>query len=621
MRTGARRVESGNQYNHLFPSSEGENIRIKKRAELEDTVALMKRVIRETLSDTRKVANLLRSGNKKQTLANIWNFCFKHLQYRRDEENIEQVRRPARTWRDRKQGVDCDCMTVFIGSIMLNLGIPFVIRLSKNSERATGFEHVYPVAIINQDEVIMDCVVHQFNFEAPYLQIKNIDMELQYLNGFDEDDFDDFEEVDGFDGYNDDDFDDYDDLEGLDGKAKRQEKKAARKAKREEKGPLKERIKKGIQKTLHVVNKLNPATALLRAGVLVSLKTNLMHVAGRLRYTYWTDEQARANNVDMAKFQKLKKIREKIEKVFFGAGGKPANMKKAILTGRGNRDKAVSLNGLGYVPMYDESNVRSIVGSEMYLDEFDSVQHPSGINGLGSITAGAAVAAASGIIGTIAGLIKKLSGIFKKGSKQEQQDIIAENSAETIGEKTDKYSTEEIGDYLDAAKGALAPDPTTAAASSPLPTAALAPPDDDEPMTTDVAVTAKPSTSATNQVDLTELDETQVTARAAAEVGKSTGTTTDSDKKGVWQWIKDHPITSVGIAAAVIGGTVLAVRAYRKSKSKSKTVNGLDGLDGLDGTKRRRKTTKRTTTTKRKSPQKRRTTAKHRTGVRKVRLL
>lgn len=621
MRTGARRIESGNQYNHLFPLPEGENIRIKKRAELEDTVALMKRVIRETLSDTRKVANLLRSGNEKQTAANIWNFCFKHLQYRRDEENIEQVRRPSRTWRDRKQGVDCDCMTVFIGSILLNLGIPFVIRLSRNSMSATGFEHVYPVAIINQDEVIMDCVVHQFNFQAPYLEIKDIDMELQYLNGFDDDDFDDYEEVDGFDGYDEDDFDDYDDLEGLDGKAKRQAKKAARKAKRAEKGPLKERIKKGIQKTLHVVNKLNPATALLRAGVLVSLKTNLMKVASKLRYTYWTDEQARANNVDMDKFQKLKKIREKIEKVFFGAGGKPANMKKAILTGRGNRDKAVTVNGLGYLPIYDDSNIQSIVGSEMYSDEFDSVQHPSGINGLGSITAGAAVAAASGIIGTIAGLIKKLSGIFKKGSKQEQQDILMDNTEGTVGEKSDKYSTEEISDYLDAAKGALAPDPTSAAASSPMPTAVLAPTDDEESASMEVAVTPKQAVATTDQVDLTELDENQITARSAAESAKST-TTGDTAKKGVWEWIKTHPVTSIGIAVAVVGGTVLAVRAYRKSKGnagKSRAVNGLDGLDGLDGTRRKR-STKRSTTTKRKTT-KRKKTGANRRPVRKVRLL
>lgn len=610
MRTGARRIEGGNQFNHLFLSPQGQNVRIKKRADLEDTVALMKRVIRETLTDTSKVANLLRLGNTKQTLANVWNFCFKHLQYRRDEENIEQVRRPVRTWRDRKQGVDCDCMTVFIGSILLNLGIPFVIRLSRNSMSATGFEHVYPVAITNQGKVIMDCVVHQFNFEAPYLEIKDINMELQYLNGFEDDDFDD--EVDGFDGY-DDEFDEYDDLEGLDGKQKRQEKKAARKAKRAEKGPLKERIKKGIQKTLHVVNKLNPATALLRAGVLVSLKTNLFNVAGRLRYTYWTDEQAQKNNVDMPKFQKLKQIRQKIEKVFFGAGGKPENMKKAILTGRGNRNKAVSVNGLGYVPIYDDSNLRSIIGSDMYSDEFDSVKHPSGINGLGSISAGAAVAAASGIIGTIAGLIKKLSGIFKKGSPQEQQDILAENTAGTIGEKNDSYSKEEIGDYLDAAKGALAPESATSSSS-----AASFTEDDTLPVptTTAVAVPTKQEVT-TEQVDLTELDDNQVVAKSATD----SGSTPKSTPGGMWKWIQEHPMTTVGIAAAVIGGTVLAIRAYRKSKGKtgqSKTVNGLDGLDGV---RRKKRPTSRTTTTKRKTTKRKKSGVKRHTGVRKVKLL
>ncbi len=608
MRTGARRIESGNQFNHLFLSPQGQNVRIKKRADLEDTVALMKRVIRETLTDTGKVANLLRLGNTKQTLANVWNFCFKHLQYRRDEENIEQVRRPARTWRDRKQGVDCDCMTVFIGSILLNLGIPFVIRLSRNSLEATGFEHVYPVAITNQGKVIMDCVVHQFNFQAPYLEIKDINMELQYLNGFDEDD--DFDnEVDGFDGY-DDEFDEYDDLEGLDGKQKRQEKKAARKAKRAEKGPLKERIKKGIQKTLHVVNKLNPATALLRAGVLVSLKTNLFNVAGKLRYTYWTDEQAQKNNVDMPKFQKLKKIREKIEKVFFGAGGKPENMKKAILTGRGNRNKAVSVNGLGYVPIYDDSNLRSIIGSDMYSDEFDSVKHPSGINGLGSISAGAAVAAASGIIGTIAGLIKKLSGIFKKGSPQEQQDILAENTQKTIGEKSDSYSQEEIGDYLDAAKGALAPASTSASGSA----ASFA---DDETSSSPATTLPAKQEVTTEQVDLTELDDSQVVAKSATD-GSSTPKSTSG---GMWKWIQEHPMTTVGIAAAVIGGTVLAIRAYRKSKGKTGTSKAVNGLDGLDGIRRKKRPTSRTTTIKRKTTKRKKPGVKRRTGVRKVKLL
>lgn len=615
MRTGERRIESGNQFNHLFQSPQGQNVRIMKRANLEDTVALMKRVIRKTLADTSKVANLLKSENTKQTLANVWNFCFQHLQYRRDEENIEQVRRPARTWRDRKRGVDCDCMTVFIGSILLNLRIPFVIRLSRNSISATGFEHVYPVAITNQGKVIMDCVVHQFNYEAPYLEKKDIDMELQYLNGFDDDDYDDFNEVDGFDGYEDDeDFDD--DLEGLYGKQKRQEKKAARKAKREEKGPLKERIKKGLQKGLHVVNKLNPATALLRAGILVSLKTNLFNVAGRLRYTYWTDEQAQRNNVDMPKFQKLKQIRQKIEKVFFGAGGKPENMKKAILTGRGNRNKAVSVNGLGYVPIYDDSNLRSIIGSEMYSDEFDSVKHPSGINGLGSITAGAAVAAASGIIGTIAGLIKKLSGIFKKGSPQEQQDILQENTQKTIGEKEDSFNKEEIGDYLDQAKAALAPPASTSPASSSS-TASLTEEDDPPAPATTTALTvpAKQETSS-EQVDLTELDDNQVVAKSAADTGS-----TNSTSGGMMQWIKDHPWTTAGIAVAVVGGTVLAIHAYRKSKGKTAKSKSLNGLEGLDGVKRKKRPASRKTTTKRRTTKRKKPGVKRHTGVRKVKLL
>ena len=43
----------------------------------------------------------------------------------------------------------------------------------------------------------------------------------------------------------------------------------------------------------------------------------------------------------MSKFGKLKNILYKIEQIFYTAGGKPENLKKAILSGRGNKNKEV----------------------------------------------------------------------------------------------------------------------------------------------------------------------------------------------------------------------------------------------------------------------------------------
>lgn len=573
MISGPRKIADGHQFNHLFPQAVGNTVLIKRDADLEQTIGLMKGVIRDTLSDTRKIAQKLKSKSDFSTCASIWDFCFRHLQYRMDEKNKEQVRRPARTWRDRKRGVDCDCMTVFVGSILTNLGIRFKIRLTRNSPELTTFGHVYPVAIVGGKEVIMDCVVHRFNYQAPYLEKKDITMDLQYLNGLEGEYDSSWESEEMAAEYWDEAYDD--DLEGLGGKAERAARKQKRQEKRASKPPLKERAKN----VLHKINRINPATALLRAGVLASLKLNLMNVAGKLRFSYWSDQKAQSSNMDMAKFQQLKAIRQKIEKVFYGAGGKPENFREAILTGKGNRDRRVALNGLGlvYQPVYDMNDLRSVIGTDIYFDEFDEVDHPSGINGLGEVTAGAAIAAASGIIGTIAGLLKKLGNLFKKGTPEEKQETIQQNTAENESKNT-PYSTDEIAKYLDMAKQAISPDDmqtvqrnstTDSESSNNLPT-----------------VVPKGEASDITEVEVLDDDE---------EVPKNTKSTPKSTNSGgVMQWIQDHPLMSLGIAVGVIGGTVLAVRAYKNSqkKTKPKGVNGLQGVKKT--TPKKRVTTKQT---------------------------
>lgn len=169
------------------------------------------------------------------------------------------------------------------------------------------------------------------------------------------------------------------------------------------------KIKEGAKKALHVVNRLNPATGLLRAGVLASMKLNLMKIAGRIRYAYLTDAQAQAKGLDMDKLQKLRKILTKLEDVFYSGGGKKENLKKAILTGKGNKDHEVS--GLGMVAdsaFYDENTPLSVLLSNIYDEEI-----VDGLGDLGEPVTGAAIAAASSAMALIAGLIKQIGGLKK----------------------------------------------------------------------------------------------------------------------------------------------------------------------------------------------------------------
>lgn len=411
----------------------------------------------------------------------------------------------------------------------------------------------------------MDCVVHQFNYEVPYNAKKDIPMRLEYLNGFD----DDFEESPDpwtvgqiENDYEEDD----DDLDGLDGKEERQAKRAAKKE--SGKPTLRDRLKKGV----HIVNRLNPAAALLRAGVLAAMKVNLMKAAGKLRFSYWTEAEATKNNMEPHKFAQLKSIREKLEKIYYGAGGKPENLKKAILTSRGNRDKRVALNGLGeisYVSM--DNDLEQILGFDTYADEFSDVENDSGINGLGSVTAGAAIASATGVIGTIAALIKKLGVLFKKGSPQAEQEILADNTADEDSDISPEQMDKLNKDIADE----------------------------------DITSTANTKRSGTTDLSIRKMDDGSGASNKNA-IAKSDGGSDDEDKsddgkpeekKGkVMQWISDNKVATALIGAAVVGGIFFAIKAYQKSKvTKAKTING---LDGHYKPKKRAKTKKRTMNTR-----------------------
>lgn len=385
-----RHIKSGAEFNHLFPKPIGEEIEIKRDADVSATVAFIPQVVLETLHDTNKISKLLKGNTLDETCSNIWHFVYNHIQYAKDKDGVEQIRRPARAWHDRTRGVDCDCYTVFISSILTNLEIPHTYRITKYKNRSY-FQHIYPIVpTSNGNYITIDCVVNEYNYEEPFTEKKDTTMKLHYLNGIDNEQNNQLmiteENVDTLDLMG---TDDFDDLGKINFK----------------------KIKEGAKKALHVVNRINPATGLLRAGVLASMKLNLMKIAGRIRYAYLTDAQAQAKGLDMDKLQKLRKILTKLEDVFYSGGGKKENLKKAILTGKGNKDHEVS--GLGMVAdstFYDENTPLSVLLSGIYDEEV-----VDGLGDLGEPVTGAAIAAASSAMALIAGLIKQIGGLKKDG--------------------------------------------------------------------------------------------------------------------------------------------------------------------------------------------------------------
>lgn len=178
-----------------------------------------------------------------------------------------------------------------------------------------------------------------------------------------------------------------DQLKGLDGK-KRKSRKEAKKNKRKAK---KAKRKQKRRKVWGFLKRFNPALSAMRNGVYAAMKIDLKKSASRLRYGYLRPEEAHKLGVDLNKHNKIKKTLTKLERTIEKLGGRKKNLKKAILKGRGNKDRKVPLNGV--VP---------------YLSEFDFYE--SEVNGLGEVATATVIAAATPIIIATMEMLKK-SGV------------------------------------------------------------------------------------------------------------------------------------------------------------------------------------------------------------------
>ncbi len=597
--TKKRHIKSGKEYDHLFPIAEGSNSTIRKNANVYHTVDFIPRVVNETLYQTKSLAEQLKTNNTYETCKNIWHFVYEHINYKKDAPGYEQIRNPARAWHDRFSGVDCDCYSVFISSILSNLGIAHTLRITKYHR--DYFQHIYPIVPFQNGYITIDCVTDRFNYEVPFSEKKDYPMDLQYLSGFD----DGFEINGAGDG-----------MAELGKLIQRKmgggkkpsplkakspvpvkksmpfmKKKAALLTKGSNLNPVetptpvtagnpKPKKKKFLGKMLNVVNKANPATLLLRNGILASMKLNIRNAAGRLRWSYLSPQQASAKSIDPVKFQKLIAARQKLEKIFFGAGGNPKNLKKAILGGKGNKDKAVNgldgfgmieLEGVEYMNAY--TPISELLGTEIYYNE--NVNGMEGFGELGEPITMSTIAAAAGVIAGIVAMLKDVGNIFQKKTKG------SEDFDETKNEQADKENP--------------VPVPTTATPGI-VPTVTVK----ENSETPGVIVkTATPgSESGNTEVVKFNTEQQMVETKSetvpvnTSEANVTTNQNTDNpgnnnDNPGFWEknkkWLK--PV-AIGVGGLTIIGIGYAMMKGGKTQNKSSPQGG--GLSGAPNYKKRK---------------------------------
>lgn len=172
----------------LVPKPEGKNEVVKAAsADPErDTVPMLMRNVRRQKWQGAKLAKALKGSTRYQTVKNIYDFIFDHIQYELDPQGSETVRSIRRLIADKKG--DCDCFASAIANLLLNLNIPFAFRIAayKGSE---DYSHIYIIVpksgnSLSNGYYTIDPVVHQFNYEVPFTSKKDFGMELKSLDGF-----------------------------------------------------------------------------------------------------------------------------------------------------------------------------------------------------------------------------------------------------------------------------------------------------------------------------------------------------------------------------------------------------------------------------------------------------
>jgi hypothetical protein len=67
-------------------------------------------------------------------------------------------------------GIDCDDYSIFVGSLLKNLGIPFKLRITKYDGKK-NFQHIYvivPAVGDSEDEIVIDPVLSKFDYQKPF---------------------------------------------------------------------------------------------------------------------------------------------------------------------------------------------------------------------------------------------------------------------------------------------------------------------------------------------------------------------------------------------------------------------------------------------------------------------
>lgn len=139
---------------------------------------------------TEKFSRQFRGMSPLQVGRALWYFLKENVRYKEDVRGTQNVKSPAQLITDMEG--DCKSYSIFIASVLKNLGIPHFFRFATYLDRFGNIpprvSHVYVVIPDGSKEIIVDAVYDRFNKQKePLFRQTDIMAKIAYVHGVDDD--------------------------------------------------------------------------------------------------------------------------------------------------------------------------------------------------------------------------------------------------------------------------------------------------------------------------------------------------------------------------------------------------------------------------------------------------
>lgn len=171
---------------HLIARATGENDLKHENGNTQDIMNVLLAADASAAAFTKKFAPTLKGRTLIETCRNVWEFVKTQIPYKIDTPGYQWIKSPGRLWAD-QQG-DCKSFSLFIGSCLRNLGIPYGYRFTSYRQDDATPTHVYVyVPLKDGKEIILDAVWKgPFNSQKPFAHKKDVLMsKISYLGSAD----------------------------------------------------------------------------------------------------------------------------------------------------------------------------------------------------------------------------------------------------------------------------------------------------------------------------------------------------------------------------------------------------------------------------------------------------